>query len=132
CVTATAELRAAELAQAIAKAEITHAMCDKRFEPELIEASSMCPTLKTTKYWLDDAEDSLDSLVLRQPLWFTNVATAAQDVALIAFTSGAGEPAFTPGTGAPRGAMHFHRDVVAMCDCFPRSILKTHKDDVFC
>ena len=28
--------------------------------------------------------------------------------------------------------MHFHRDVVAMCDCFPRSILKAHKDDIFC
>jgi 2-aminobenzoate-CoA ligase len=27
--------------------------------------------------------------------------------------------------------MHFHRDVIAMCDCFPRSILKAHKDDVF-
>jgi 2-aminobenzoate-CoA ligase len=132
CVTASPELGAKELAEVIAKAAITHAMCDKRFEPELTEASSTCPTLKNTKYWLDGVEDSLDSLVLRQPLWFTNVATSADDVALIAFTPGAGAPAFTPGTGAPRGAMHFHRDVVAMCDCFPRSILKTHKDDVFC
>ena len=62
--------------------------------------------------------------MLKQPLWFTNVPTAADDVALIAFTSGT--------TGKPKGTMHFHRDVVAMCDCFPRSILKAHKDDVFC
>jgi 2-aminobenzoate-CoA ligase len=28
--------------------------------------------------------------------------------------------------------MHFHRDVMAMCDCFPRSTLKPTKEDVFC
>src|SRR2546428_216820 len=28
--------------------------------------------------------------------------------------------------------MHFHRDVIAMCDCFPRSVLQVHKDDIFC
>ena len=31
---------------------------------------------------------SVDLLAMKQPLWFTNVATAADDVALIAFTSG--------------------------------------------
>jgi 2-aminobenzoate-CoA ligase len=28
--------------------------------------------------------------------------------------------------------MHFHRDVMAMCDAFPRSCLLSSKDDVFC
>src|SRR2546428_8715971 len=28
--------------------------------------------------------------------------------------------------------MHFHRDVIAMCDCFPRSMLQVQKDDIFC
>ena len=28
--------------------------------------------------------------------------------------------------------MHFHRDVIAMCDCFPRSTLKATRDDIFC
>jgi 2-aminobenzoate-CoA ligase len=28
--------------------------------------------------------------------------------------------------------MHFHRDIVAMCDLFPRHVLKPAPDDVFC
>ncbi len=124
CVATMPLLRAKELTDIITKARITHALCDKDLEAELEKARSSCPSLKSIACWHDDAPDSLDSLAQRQPLWFTNVATSAEDVALIAFTSGT--------TGMPKGTMHFHRDVIAMCDCFPRSILKTHKDDVFC
>ena len=28
--------------------------------------------------------------------------------------------------------MHFHRDVMAICDCFPRSCLQPAPDDIFC
>jgi 2-aminobenzoate-CoA ligase len=124
CVATLPLLRAQELTAIVAKAGISHALCDKRLEAELKAALPDCPSLKSVSYWLDDAPDSLDALSLKQPLWFTNVPTSGEDVALIAFTWGS--------DGKPRGSMHFHRDVVAMCDCFPRSILKTHKDDVFC
>ena len=54
---------------------------------------------------------------------FTACDTASDDVVLIAFTSGT--------TGVPKGTLHFHRDVMAICDCFPRSILRACADDIF-
>ena len=124
CVATMPLLRAKELTEIINKAQITHALCDKRLDGELKAALPRCSSLQNVKFWYDDAPDALDTLSLRQPLTFTNVPTAAGDVALIAFTSGT--------TGKPKGTMHFHRDVIAMCDCFPRSCLKAGKDDIFC
>jgi 2-aminobenzoate-CoA ligase len=58
-----------------------------------------------------------------KPGTFDAVDTAADDVCIISFTSGT--------TGMPKGTMHFHRDVLAICDCFPRSTLQSQPDDVF-
>ncbi|HEU4828927.1 MAG TPA: AMP-binding protein [Gemmatimonadales bacterium] len=71
-----------------------------------------------------DAPGSLESLMRNRPATFRNVPTAADDVALIAFTSGT--------TGKGKGTMHFHRDVLAICDCFPPHILQPTPEDVFC
>jgi 2-aminobenzoate-CoA ligase len=120
CVGTMPLLRAKELTEIINKAEITHALCDQRLEAELKLALPACPSLKSIRYWYDDATDAL---IQKQSVEFKNVDTAADDVAVIAFTSGT--------TGKPKGTMHFHRDVIAMCDCFPRSCLKPGQDDIF-
>src|SRR5258706_70641 len=123
CVGTMPLLRAKELTEIINKAEISHALCDKRLEAELKLALPGCATLKSICYWYSEEGNSLDRKAEKQSSTFNNVDTAAEDVALIAFTSGT--------TGKPKGTMHFHRDVVAMCDCFPRSCLKPAQDDIF-
>jgi 2-aminobenzoate-CoA ligase len=70
------------------------------------------------------AGDSLDQLARDKPVDFANCDTAASDVAFIAFTSGT--------TGQGKGTMHFHRDVLAASDCFPRHVLRPRREDIFC
>ena len=63
-----------------------------------------------------------DRAVGKEPT-FVDVETAADDVALLAFTSGT--------TGRPKATMHFHRDVLAIADTFSRHLLRPGPDDVF-
>ncbi len=115
-------LRARELGTIAAKAEINAVLCADGLRAEM-EAVDMPAAVKAKTLWFGAADGSLEALMAQQPASFDAVDTAADDVCLISFTSGT--------TGIPKGTMHFHRDVMAICDCFPRSVLASQRSDVF-
>jgi 2-aminobenzoate-CoA ligase len=117
-------LRAKELRQVIDKAKIDFALCDVRLKDDLDAAARSCGRPKRIVYFGTGGPRSLEAMLGPKPAQFGNVETASDDVAVIAFTSGT--------TGLPKAALHFHRNVMAMCDCWPRAILKPNTEDIFC
>ena len=122
-------LRAGELATIIEKAQVSAALCDSLLADELQHCMTAghahhAPSLRQMVMFRSGAADGLEQCMQRQPPHFPAHPTSRDDVCLIAFTSGT--------TGKPKGTMHFHRDVLAMCDLFPRHILQMNENDVVC
>ena len=74
-------------------------------------------------YGGDDGLDELSIAMAQKSTVFTPVATQRDDPCLIGFSSGT--------TGKPKATVHFHRDVLTICDCFPVSTLRSQADDIF-
>ena len=111
-------LRAKELSQVLRKGRITHALCDARLVEELRKAEA--PDLRHLVTW---GNGMLEAMVAEAPGTFAACDTAADDVCLIGFTSGS--------TGEPKGTLHFHRDMLAICDGYAMQVLKPEPTDIF-
>ncbi|HET9342219.1 MAG TPA: benzoate-CoA ligase family protein [Candidatus Eremiobacteraceae bacterium] len=125
-VTTMPLLRVKELTDVVGKARVRAAICQAGLAADLETTKERCSDLERIVYYGDSGPtgNSLEAAMLAKPASFLAVDTAADDVCMIAFTSGT--------TGVPKGTMHFHRDVLAVCDTFSQHVLRPDASDVFC
>lgn len=123
-VTTMPLLRAGELSKVIAQAQVTHALCEAAVSAELRVAMAAAPGVAFVRYYETDDAAAFEPLLHACPRTFEPVDTRADEPCIVAFTSGT--------TGRPKATVHFHRDVMAICHCFPQHVLKPNADDVFC
>src|SRR5947209_549098 len=116
-------LRAKELTYICAKAKVSVALCDYRLLDGLQKARALGSEVRDIIPVGSAAQDDLTSLMKRAPSDFAACPTAAEDICLIAFTSGT--------SGEPKGTMHHHRDLLAVCDTYGRHVLRANANDVF-
>ncbi|MDG5975249.1 2-aminobenzoate-CoA ligase [Hydrogenophaga taeniospiralis CCUG 15921] len=122
-------LRATELQSIIDKSKPSAALCDVKLQDELKTALAADPdtaSMPMRVFNTGDAAivlpDSLEALARHASDQATPCPTSADDIALLAFTSGT--------TGRPKAAVHTHRDLIAACETWPRHVLRATPDDI--
>ena len=115
-------LREKELTVMIDCARISHALCasDLMDEMQMVYSEHLETVVSFDGL---DRGGELEEAMKSKPTTFDNYDSSATDICLIGFTSGT--------TGKPKMTSHFHRDVLAICEAFPRYSLQPTPDDVF-
>lgn len=116
-------LREKELTVMCDCAEISHALCDERLMDEMKEVKSEFLKHVISFDGTQDNPSEFESRMASKPTVFENFDSSAETICLVGFTSGT--------TGKPKMTSHFHRDVLAICEAFPRYSLQPTPDDIF-
>ncbi|MFB9908983.1 AMP-binding protein [Allokutzneria oryzae] len=116
-VTTMAALRAREIIPVAERTLPSIALVDSRFSQEVYAVrDSTLPALTVVEH------NDLIGRATAKSGAFTDVETAADDVALLGPTSGS--------TGVPKITMHFHRDILSIDTTFGRPVLRLAPDDL--
>ncbi|MBD3581000.1 AMP-binding protein [Flavobacterium selenitireducens] len=116
-------LRQKELTVMCDSAEISHVLCDFRLSEEMRHVQSGFLKRIYTFGSEENEVAELNRLMAGKPKAFDNFKTSATDISLIGFTSGT--------TGKPKMTAHFHKDVLLICEAFPKYSLQPTPDDIF-
>jgi 2-aminobenzoate-CoA ligase len=116
--------RAGELRFMMEKAQVKHALCDARLRDDLDQACMKYGGVRIACFGASNDLNSLEARMSGKSAEFRNADTAAEDVAIIGFTSGT--------TGTPKATMHYHRDLLAICDTYAARVLQPQAEDLFC
>jgi 2-aminobenzoate-CoA ligase len=116
-------LRAKELGDILAVSQPVLALCDAALLDELLLAQAQHTALTQIVSFNAAAHaQSFESLSATQPTGNTPVFTQADDMAVLAFTSGT--------TGPPKAACHSHLNIWSACHAWPRHVLQARSDDI--
>jgi 2-aminobenzoate-CoA ligase len=116
-------LRAKELKAIVDIGQVNMVLCDEALAEEWRLCAANLPQAVPVRYFNSQVADGLEAAMAKASPAFNNVDTAADDSCIFGFTSGT--------TGVPKATMHFHRDVMAVCACWPPHMLRPTPDDVF-
>ncbi|MEM9470541.1 MAG: AMP-binding protein [Pseudomonadota bacterium] len=121
-VTTMSLLRDKELQIIIEMSQPALAVCETSLLPDLERAAGTAGK-DMPVICFDAGHGHLFELMAKTSPHEQTCATLPDDISLIAFTSGT--------TGRPKATVHFHRDVIAICETMCRHIIAPSSDDVF-
>jgi 2-aminobenzoate-CoA ligase len=128
CITTMPLLKAEELGFILDRVRVRIALCELSLADEMETAGRSADCLERIAYFTPLGSGkpeaaNLDRVIENKAGGFAAARTAADDIAVIAFTSGT--------TGKPKAAVHAHRDIIAITDCYPR-VYTVDRDEVIC
>lgn len=113
-VTTMPLLRAKELGFILERVNIRHTLCETSLADEMIGAAEKAGEKVAVGLFhpAGQGDGEFERALNVKPAGFKPADTAADDPAMIVFTSGT--------TGNPKAAVHYHRDIIAVAECWPR------------